>query len=34
LNRKGLGVFGWYRIAAAAVAAAMILTNFHGLNGS
>ena len=34
LNRKGLGVFGWYRIAAAVAAAVMIATNFHGLNGS
>lgn len=31
LNRRGLGVFGWYRIAAAAVAAVMIATNFLGL---
>ena len=34
LNRKGLGVFGWYRIAAAVAAAVMIAANFHGLNGS
>ena len=31
LNRRGLGVFGWYRIAAAGVAAVMIATNFLGL---
>jgi undecaprenyl-diphosphatase len=31
LNRRGLGVFGWYRIAAAVAAAIMIATNFHGL---
>jgi undecaprenyl-diphosphatase len=34
LNRRGLGVFGWYRIAAALAAALMLWTNFHGLNGS
>ncbi len=31
LNRKGLGVFGWYRIVAAVIAAVLIATNFHGL---
>lgn len=31
LNRKGLGVFGWYRIAAAIAAAVMIATNFLNL---
>ena len=31
LNRKGLGVFGWYRIAVAIAAEIMIATNFHGL---
>jgi undecaprenyl-diphosphatase len=31
LNRRGLGVFGWYRIAAALAAAVMIATNFLGL---
>jgi undecaprenyl-diphosphatase len=31
LNRRGLGVFGWYRIAAALVATVMISTNFLGL---
>ena len=31
LNRRGLGVFGWYRLAAAAAAAVMIATNFLGL---
>lgn len=31
LNRKGLGIFGYYRIMAAVVAAALIATNFHGL---
>ncbi|MGB6221227.1 undecaprenyl-diphosphate phosphatase [Haloferula sp.] len=30
LNRKGLGVFGWYRIAAGIVVGIMILTDFHG----
>jgi undecaprenyl-diphosphatase len=34
LNRKGLGVFGWYRIAAAVAAGVMIATNFHEINGS
>jgi undecaprenyl pyrophosphate phosphatase UppP len=34
LNRKGLGVFGWYRIAIAIVAVIMIATNFAGLNGA
>jgi len=34
LNRSGLGVFGWYRIVAALIAAGMIGTNFLGLNGS
>ncbi len=31
LNRRGLGIFGWYRIVAAGVAAVMIATNFLGL---
>ena len=31
LNRRGGGVFGWYRIAAALVAAVMIATNFLNL---
>jgi undecaprenyl-diphosphatase len=31
LNRSGLGVFGWYRIVVAGIAAAMIATNFLGL---
>ena len=31
LNRKGLGIFGWYRIVAAVIAAVLIATNFHGL---
>ncbi|MCW1887490.1 undecaprenyl-diphosphate phosphatase [Luteolibacter flavescens] len=31
LNRKGLGVFGWYRIAIAAIAAVLIGTNTLGL---
>jgi undecaprenyl-diphosphatase len=34
LNRRGLGVFGWYRIAAALVAAGMIATNFLGLGAA
>jgi undecaprenyl-diphosphatase len=34
LNRRGLGVFGWYRIAISIAAAVMIATNFAGLNGS
>lgn len=34
LNRNGLGVFGWYRLVAAAAAAAMIATNFLGLGAS
>ncbi|MDB6079067.1 MAG: undecaprenyl-diphosphate phosphatase [Akkermansiaceae bacterium] len=34
LNRKGLGVFGWYRIAISIVAVIMIATNFAGLNGA
>ena len=31
LNRKGLGVFGWYRIVIAVIAAALIATNTLGL---
>jgi undecaprenyl-diphosphatase len=31
LNRRGLGVFGWYRIVVAVVAAGMVATNFLGL---
>jgi len=31
LNRRGLGVFGWYRIAISIAAAIMIATNFLGL---
>jgi undecaprenyl-diphosphatase len=31
LNRRGLGVFGWYRIAIAVIAAVMIATNAFGL---
>lgn len=30
LNRRGLGVFGWYRIAAGIVVGILILTDFHG----
>jgi undecaprenyl-diphosphatase len=30
LNRKGLGVFGWYRIVAGIAVGIMILTDFHG----
>lgn len=30
LNRKGLGVFGWYRIAAGIGVGVLILTDFHG----
>ncbi|MEP4078207.1 undecaprenyl-diphosphate phosphatase [Haloferula sp.] len=30
LNRKGLGVFGWYRIAAGIGVGILILTDFHG----
>lgn len=31
LNRRGLGAFGWYRIAIAGIAAVMIATNFLDL---
>jgi undecaprenyl-diphosphatase len=34
LNRRGLGVFGWYRIVVAGAAAVMIATNFLGLGDS
>lgn len=34
LNRRGLGVFGWYRIVVAVAAAVMIATNFLGLGHS
>lgn len=34
LNRSGLGVFGWYRIAVGIVAAIMIATNYHGLGAA
>jgi len=34
LNRRGLGVFGWYRIAIGIVAAIMVATNFLGLGGA
>ena len=34
LNRRGLGVFGWYRIAVGIIAAIMIATNFLGLGGA
>lgn len=34
LNRRGLGVFGWYRIVVAGAAAVMIATNFLGLGHS
>ncbi len=33
LNRRGLGIFGWYRIAIGIAAAVMIATNFLNLNG-
>ncbi|MGE9271511.1 MAG: undecaprenyl-diphosphate phosphatase, partial [Verrucomicrobiales bacterium] len=34
LNRKGLGVFGWYRLAVGVVVGALILTNFHGFGSA
>ena len=34
LNRRGLGVFGWYRIVVGVIAAVMIATNFLGLGHS
>jgi len=33
LNRRGLAVFGYYRIVIAIIAAVMLATNFAGLNG-
>ena len=30
LNRKGLGIFGWYRIVAGMGVGILILTDFHG----
>ncbi len=30
LNRRGLGVFGWYRLALALVMTVLVLTDFHG----
>ncbi|QJE96850.1 undecaprenyl-diphosphate phosphatase [Luteolibacter luteus] len=34
LNRRGLGVFGWYRIAIGIAAAVMVATNFLGLGAA
>lgn len=34
LNRHGLGIFGWYRIAAGLVVGALILTDFHGFGSA
>ena len=34
LNRRGLGVFGWYRIAAGLGVGALILTDFHGFGSA
>jgi undecaprenyl-diphosphatase len=30
LNRRGLGVFGWYRLALSVVMTLLVLTDFHG----
>jgi undecaprenyl-diphosphatase len=34
LNRKGLGVFGWYRIVVGIVVGVLILTDFHGFGSA
>ncbi|MBK1828640.1 undecaprenyl-diphosphate phosphatase [Haloferula rosea] len=34
LNRKGLGVFGWYRIAVGIAVGGLILTDFHGFGSA
>lgn len=34
LNRRGLGVFGWYRLAAGVAVGALILTDFHGFGSA
>jgi len=34
LNRKGLGVFGWYRIVVGLGVGALILTDFHGFGSA
>ncbi|MGB1128714.1 MAG: undecaprenyl-diphosphate phosphatase [Haloferula sp.] len=34
LNRKGLGVFGWYRIAVGVVVGALIITDFQGFGSA
>lgn len=34
LNRKGLGVFGWYRIVVGVIVGVLIITDFHGFGSA